>query len=104
MFCVGVAAEAVPTTVKFPVMSTWSLKTASSCTNKSPLVVMLSVVESPKVKSPLTARSPSIVTSSEKVLSPAIVWAPVNRTASPLNKVRFAFRSVMSESLLVTWV
>ena len=66
-----------------PVTVIASLKIASSCTNKSPLVVMLSVLESPNVKSPLTPRSPKIVTLLAKVLFPEIVWAsPVVWTAS----------------------
>ena len=98
----GVAALAVPETVRSPLMLTVSPKTASSSTKRSPFVVILSVVESPKVKSPLTARLPSTVKLFEKVLFPATVWLPVTRTAWPLRLLRSAFKVEISPSLLVT--
>ena len=76
-----------PVTDRSPLMSTWSPKEASSSTKRSPLVVILSVVESPNVKSPLTARLPNTVTSFENVLFPCILWFPVRKTASPLKSL-----------------
>ena len=89
---VGAAAEAVPSTVKLPVILTASPKKASSSTYKSPRVVILSVVVSPSVKSPLTPKSPVIET------EPKVVVPVVSKEIPPASAEMVASSPICRES------